>query len=109
MKATVFKSLLINCWNIRSSHQRCSIGSGVLRNFAKSTGNYLFQSIFLIKVQAWGLGPATLLKKRLWHRHFPVNFAEQFLRTFFSQSTSRRLLLEYYSRNKDMQAFLEAH
>ena len=29
-----------------------------------------------------GLRPATLLKKRLWHRCFPVNFAK-FLRTPF--------------------------
>ena len=29
--------------------------------------------------------PATLLKKRLWHRYFPVNF-EKFLRTpFFTE------------------------
>ena len=28
------------------------------------------------------MGPATLLKKRLWHRCFPVNFAK-FLRTLF--------------------------
>ena len=34
---------------------------------------------FLIKLQA---RPATLLKKRLWHRRFPVNFAK-FLRTPF--------------------------
>ena len=39
-----------------------------------------------------GLGPATLLKKRLWHRCFPVNFAK-FLRTPFLQNTSSRLLL----------------
>ena len=31
---------------------------------------------------AWGLEPATLLKKRLWHRCFPVNFVK-FLRTPF--------------------------
>ena len=36
--------------------------------------------------------PATLLKKRLWHKCFPVNFA-RFLRTPFLQSTSGRLLL----------------
>ena len=45
---------------------------------------------FLIKLQA---PPATLLKKRLWHRCFPVNFAK-FLRTPFSKNTSGRLLLE---------------
>ena len=35
---------------------------------------------------------ATLLKKMLWHRCFPVNFAK-FLRATFLQSTSGRLLL----------------
>ena len=38
--------------------------------------------------------PATLLKKRLWHRCFPVSFAK-FLRTPFLQNTSGRLLLNY--------------
>ena len=33
-----------------------------------------------------------LLKKRLWHRCFPVNFAK-FVRTPFLQNTSGRLLL----------------
>ena len=41
-------------------------------------------------MQASGL--ATLLKKRLWHRCFSVNFAK-FLRTPFLQNTSGRLLL----------------
>ena len=36
--------------------------------------------------------PATLLKKRLWHRCAPVNFAK-FLRTPFLQNTSGWLLL----------------
>ena len=33
------------------------------------------------------LRPATLLKKKLWHRCFPMNFAK-FLRTPFSYNTS---------------------
>ena len=36
--------------------------------------------------------PATLSKKRLWHRYFSINFAK-FLRTRFLQNTSGRLLL----------------
>ena len=36
--------------------------------------------------------PAALLKKRLWHRCFPVNFAK-FLRTPFLQNTSGKLPL----------------
>ena len=50
----------------------------VHRNFAKFAGKHLCQSIFFNKIA----GPATLLKKRLWHRSFPVNFA-QFPRTLF--------------------------
>ena len=39
----------------RSSHQRCSIKKGVLRNFVKFTGKQLWQSLFLIKLQDSGL------------------------------------------------------
>ena len=51
----------------RSSRLRCSMKKGVLGR------------------------PTTLLKNRLWHRCFPVNFAK-FLRTPFWQNTSERLL-----------------
>ena len=60
---------------------------GVLRNFAKFTGKHLC------------LRPATLLKMRLWHRCFPVNFVK-FLRTPFLQNTSRWLLLYGFSLSK---------
>ena len=48
------------------------------------------ESPFLIKLQAQACN--FILKKRLWHRCFPVNFAK-FLRTPFLQNTSGRLLL----------------
>ena len=59
---------------------------GVLRNFAEFTGNTrqglflinLCQSLLFNKVAA--LRPVALLKRRLWHRSFPVNFVK-FLRT----------------------------
>ena len=50
----------------------------VLSNFAKFTGKRLRQNLFFNKDA--GQRPSTLLKKRLWHRCFPVNFAK-FLRT----------------------------
>ena len=62
----------------RSSLLRCSMKNDVLRNFTKFTAKHLCQSVFFNKIA--GLRPATLLKKRLWHRYFPVNFAK-FLRT----------------------------
>ena len=63
---------------------------GVLSNFGKFTGKNLCQILFFNK--AAGLRPATLIKKRLWHRCFPVSFLK-FLRTPFIQNTSGRLLL----------------
>ena len=47
-----------------------------------------------------GFRPGTLLKKRLWHRCFPVNFVKS-LRTPFLTEHLRWLLLnvELYSKN----------
>ena len=73
----------------RSSHRRCSVRKGVLKYFAKFTGRHLCHSLFFNKVA--GLRSATLLKKRLWHRCFPVNFGKS-LRTPLLQNTSGRLL-----------------
>ena len=57
---------------------------GVLKNYTKFTGKHLCQSLIFNKVE--GLRPATLLKKRLSHRCFPVNFAK-FLKTrFFAEN-----------------------
>ena len=70
----------------KSSHPRCSIKKGVLKNLTKFTGKHLSQSLFLIKLQA-------LLKNRLWHKCFPVNFVK-FSRTPFLQNKSVRLLFD---------------
>ena len=54
LQTNLFPSKL-SCWNIlttfnKSSHQRCSIRKGVLRNFTKFTGKQLCQSLFFNKV-----------------------------------------------------------
>ena len=46
---------------VRTSHRRCSVEQGVLKNFANFTGKYLCWSLFLINLQA--CRPATLLKR----------------------------------------------
>ena len=74
--------------NTRSCHQRCSVKKHFFRNFAKFTG----------------FRPATLLKERLWHRRFPVNFTK-FLRTPFLQNTSGRLLLKKANFGKSCKNF----
>ena len=63
---------------------------GVLRSFAKFTGKHLCQGFFFNKFA--GLRPAILLKMRLWHRYFLVNFGE-FLRGPFLTKHLRWLLL----------------
>ena len=72
-----------------SSRPEVYCKKGVLRNFEKFTGKQLRQNLFN---KVAGLRPATLLKKRLWHRRFPVNFAE-FLRTSFLREHLRWMLL----------------
>ena len=47
---------------------------GVLKNFTIFKGKHLCQILFFNKVA--GLRPATLLKKKLWHRCLPVNFVK---------------------------------
>ena len=88
----------------RSSHQRCSIKKGVLRNFTKFKGKQLCQSLFFKKVV--GLRHATLVKKRLWHRCFPVNFVK-FLRIPFLQNTSGRLLLSLVKQSGKAKSILK--
>ena len=63
---------------------------GVLRNFAKLTGKHLCQSV--------SHRPAALLKKRLWHRCFPVNFA-QFSRTPTLVTASPKIKKHFRSRH----------
>ena len=73
---------------IRSSHWRCSIKNGVIKNFEKSTGKNLCYSPFL---------PATLFKKRLLCRCFPVNFAELLWIPFY-----RKPLGDFFWRSSDV-------
>ena len=54
---------------------------------AKFTGEHLCWSLFLIRFQAWNV-----IKKRLQHRCFSVNFAK-FLTTTVLKNISERLLL----------------
>ena len=71
--------------------RRCSIKKGFLEISQNSQGSICTRVSFLIKFQA-STWPANLLKMRLWHRCFPVNFAK-FLRTSFLTERLRWLLL----------------
>ena len=81
--AQTYRYLICSNMIFRSSRPEVFSKKGVRRNFAKFTGKHLRQSP--------ETRPATLLKKGLWRRRFPVNFAK-FLRTPSLQNTSWRLL-----------------
>ena len=58
--------------------------------FTRFAEGCLRQGLFFNGVT--GLRVATLLKKKIWHKCFPVYF-KKFLRTPYLQNTSERLLL----------------
>ena len=58
----------------------------VLRNFAKFTRNTCARVSFLIKLQALA---SNFIKKRLWHRCFPANFAKFLRIPFFTEHLQR--------------------
>ena len=89
-KLTVTK---LKCIQTEAVARRCSVKMVFLEISQNSQENTCARVSFLIKLQAVpGLRPATLLKKRLRHRCFPVNFAK-FLRTPFLTEHLRWLLL----------------
>ena len=89
----LFRAKKIKFWMLKafigSSHPEVFCEKGPLRNFVKSTG---LRVSFVIKLKVWDLRHATLLKRRPWHRCFPVNFAK-FLRASFIIEHIRWLLL----------------
>ena len=77
----------------RSSRSEVFCTKGALKILQNSQENHCARVSFFNKVA--GLRSATLLKKRLWQKCFPLNFAK-FLGTPFLQNTSWRLLLVVY-------------
>ena len=73
---------------LESVSRRCSLKK-MFEKVHKFTGKHLYHSLFF--------NTATLLKKRLWHRCFLVNFAK-FLRTSFLLKTSGRVVLSVSSQ-----------
>ena len=70
--------------------QKCSVKK-VFLEISQNSQENTCAGVFFNKVA--GLRPATLLKKRLWHRCFPVKNVE-FLRTPFFIESLRWLLLK---------------
>ena len=73
---------------LRNTFQLMSVSFCICNKFESEPTNFsdefiLRYSLFYDKVA--GLRPATLLKKRLCHRCFPVNFAKFLGTTFFTE------------------------
>ena len=68
---------------LNSSHQRCSVEKGVLRNFAKHTGKHLFQSLFFKKVAG---GDCNFIKKETLVQVFSCEFCEISKNTFLTKT-----------------------
>ena len=75
--ASIKLNIFLSC---KSSHPEVFSQKGVFKNFAKFTQKHLYLSLFFHKITE--LRPATLLKKRLWHRYFLV-ISAKFLKTPF--------------------------
>ena len=82
-----------NLTAFRSSCPEMFCKNGVPRNFGKFTGKQLCQSLFFNKVA--DLRASILLKRRLWHRCFPVNFSK-FLRNTFSYRTPLMVVSQHF-------------
>ena len=85
----------MNMFSFRSSsHRRCSVKKGVLKNF-------VLESLFN---QVADLQSSNFVKKRLQHRCFPVKYAK-FLRTSILKNICKRVLLQFLSRSSHYNTF----
>ena len=66
----------------RSSHRRCSVRKGFLRNFAKVTGKCMCQSLFLNKVAGWA---CNFIKKETLAQVFYCEFCKISTNTFYGE------------------------
>ena len=90
-------------WTHPSSHRKCSLRKGVLRNFAKFTRKNLCQSLFIIKLQA---SASNFIKKRLT-QVFPCEFCEISKNTLFTEhfgaTASKQILSHTNTCNKALE------
>ena len=96
---------------IRSSHRRCSIKNGVLKNFAKLTGKHLCQSLVFNKVAD---SACNFIKKETLVQVFSCEFCKIFKNTFYTEhlwttaSALLKLLTDYLAKRKQ-QTKMEQH
>ena len=87
-----FLLLNIDFFLYRSSHRRCSVRKGVLRNFAKFTGNYLRQSLYFNKVAGLRPEASNFIKIEALVLVFSYEFCEISKNNFLTEDVWRLLL-----------------
>ena len=88
------KNLYLNVIFKKFNSQEVFCKTGVLKNFAKFTGEHLCWGLFFNN--ATGLSPATLLKRTLRHRCFPVNLAEFFTKHIEATASNDSLVISNF-------------
>ena len=85
--------LHVNLKTIRSSHQRCFVRKDALRNFAKFTGNHLWQGLFFNKVV--GVHACNFIKKEALAQVFSCEFCKTSENIFLQNSSGRLPLNDF--------------
>ena len=76
---------------LRSSHRRCSVERGVLRNFAKFTGKHLCQTLAMLKCLTWpSLKFASTTRYHSNLRNIAM-FSTEHLQTTVSEASKTRI------------------
>ena len=86
-----------------SSHRCCFVKEDVHNNFAKFTGKHLCRSLCFKK----SLEVCNVIKKETLAQVFSCEFCEISQNNFFSEHTSRRLLLVRDGKTDNMKQFTE--
>ena len=99
--------LLIGLSNVRSSHWRCSVIQGVLRNFAKFTGKRLRQSLIFNKVAGWCL---ELIKEETLAQVFSCEFCKISKNTLYYRTPPDNCFCNVYEvQRKDVDTKIVLH
>ena len=94
----------------RSSHQRCSMKKGVLRNFTNFTGKHLCQSLFFNEVAGLRLCEITkhtFLTEQLWTTasSYILQISEKKRKWYFSLITTHNITQVTYLLDSQKQSF----
>ena len=108
LRLTSIPYIAVFLWIIcRSSHRRCSLRKGVLRNFVKFTGKHLCRSVLFNRSEA-----CNFVKKETLGQVFSYEFCEISKNTFFTEhlwATASVFDLSFHSISQNKPLLLKLH